>query len=202
MPGDTFSFQVSGGTVDDQNVDMFPALDVVFGITKTYSGIGVNGQDITVSSSETIGATTTTDTIIVSTPANFYTLDTFNGSTVYEYAFRMGDMYNGDDPLRLQRFTGILDVTGYLTFSGGTLALNPDWGLGQDVQSFNANEFIFSSFDANPPPISQYNINSFSFVLNYPNAPAAVPEPSTLALGLLGLLGGMVVVVRRRRFAA
>jgi hypothetical protein len=38
-------------------------LQAAFGSTQVFDGAGIDGQNITVSSSETVGATTTTDTI-------------------------------------------------------------------------------------------------------------------------------------------
>ena len=145
MPGNTFSFDVFGGINDGQSFAIFPAQNVAFGTTQTYVGAGINGQNITIISNEVIGATRTTEAIIVSAPVKLYTLGTYNGSTVSELVFRLGNLFTGSNPLLLQRFTGVLDLTGTLTFSGGTLPLNPEIGLGQDNQSFTANEFIFTS---------------------------------------------------------
>ncbi len=202
VPGDTFSFGVYGAGPDGGGVSLFPNQDVTFGTTRTYPGIGVNGQNITITSSEVIGATRTTDTIKVSTPVGFITTDTYQGTTISSLSFHIGDIYTGSDALLLQRFTGILNLSGSLTYVGGTLGLGPDFRIGEDFQSFTASEQIATSYDAGAPPISPYGINSFSFVLNYPNAPAAVPEPSTLALAGLGLIGSVVTLVRRRRLTA
>lgn len=195
VPGDTFSFGVYGAGAAGGGVSLFPNQDVTFGTTKTYPGIGVNGQDITISSSEVIGATRTTDTITVSTPISFITTDTYQGTTISELAFRVGDFYTGSDALLLQRFTGLLELQGSLNFIGGTLPLNPGFRIGEDFQSFTADEIIFTSLDPDAPPVSQFNVNRFSFVLNYPNAP--VPEPA--ALTSLGLAYGLTVVTGRRR---
>lgn len=157
VPGDTFSLDLyAGGPDSDGNkvsYNVIPNQDVVFGTTNTYADLGFNGQDVTISSSEVIGATTTNDTITISTPVTFVTTDTYQGITISVMTFRICDDFTGGDVLSLQRFTGILDLEGSITYSGGTLPLFPEFMLGQDLQSFTAHEFIFTSSDLNPPAI-------------------------------------------------
>jgi hypothetical protein len=78
VPGSPFDFDIAGfnytGTSGSYVVSATGPLQATFGSTDVFSGAGIDGQTITVSSSESVGATTTTDTVIISTPTNFLTV--------------------------------------------------------------------------------------------------------------------------------
>jgi hypothetical protein len=72
IPGDTVDVDVVAfNNTTNLVVYVVRPLDITFGTTNTYAGGDVNGQNVTVSSSEVIGGTTTTDTLVISVPTNF-----------------------------------------------------------------------------------------------------------------------------------
>ena len=79
-----------------------------FGMTQTFTAAGYNGQDYTITSSEAIGVTTTVDTITVSTPTNFLSTTTANGTKITQLQFDVGDANSGVT-------SGIADPLNYLT---------------------------------------------------------------------------------------
>lgn len=71
-PGSTFGIAVTGFNFNDPSDGIFltNVFNPVFGTTQTFTGGGLGGN-VTVSSSQVIGTTTTTDTFTISTPTNF-----------------------------------------------------------------------------------------------------------------------------------
>lgn len=195
-PGDTFSFSLAGfNSSSGQGFLLFNPQTVAFGTTQTYMGLGPNGQDITISSSETVGPTTTTDTFTISTPTNFLTTTTFGGITITALQFDVGTANSGSNTVSLVLPISSTTSSGSVLFSGGTLALTPTVTISAGGSAYSAVEGVNSGATA----ISGFAVRSFTINVNY----ATVPEPSTLALGSVGLAGaGIMVIVRRRRMAA
>ncbi|MBE7159571.1 MAG: hypothetical protein INR62_14270, partial [Rhodospirillales bacterium] len=82
-PADTFTFDIAGfNSASGVGYVLGSSLSTTFGTTQTFVGAGYNGQTYTITSSEAIGATTTVDTITISTPTNFLTSTTVNGTTI------------------------------------------------------------------------------------------------------------------------
>ncbi len=198
-PADTFSFDILGYNTASGS-GYFVAQGVpTFGVTSTYTGI--DGQVVTVSSSETVGVTNTTDTFTVSTPASFITDTTLNGLTITGLELDLGNANSGaanglaagntvDTVLPITTYTGS-GTTLYSTST--TTKLTPGTTLSNSGMSYAAVEGIQAGTSA----INQFNVRQFTYTIVYPN----VPEPSTWAMCGLGLVGG-AVMIRRRRLAA
>lgn len=195
-PGDTFSFSLAGfNSASGQGFLLFTPQNVAFGTTQTYMGLGPNGQDITISSSETVGATTTTDTFTLSTPTNFLTTTTFGGITITALQFDLGTANSGSNTVSLVLPITSTTSSGSILFSGGTFALTPTVTISAGGSAYAGVEGVNSGTSA----ISTFAVRSFTLTVNY----ATVPEPSTLAFVSLGLAGaGIMIVARRRRTVA
>lgn len=102
--------------------------------------------------------------------------------------------------------TGLPGTEGLVIFTSQT---NPNTAAGFDASDEAVLNDIFNTlltqaFSDNTNPLSNFDLgvlgdfyNEFAFSAN-PTSQAAVPEPATMALGLMGLAG---LLVRRRRMA-
>ena len=77
-PGDTFTFDIAGfnATSGVGYILGTGGQTATFGMTQTFTAVGANGQDYTMTSGETINGLTTTDTFTVTTPTSFLTTTT------------------------------------------------------------------------------------------------------------------------------
>ena len=185
-PLDGFSFDIVGSnSTSGQGYVLGPVETALFGLTTTYTGAGIDGQNYTVTSSETISNSRVTDTITVSTPTNFINESTYNGLTITALTLNIGTPNTLDFTSVL---TGITTTGTGLYSTASTLALTPQTILSNGGTSLSASEGINSGTTA----ITGFNVRSFTYVISY-----AVPEPSTWAMMGLGLVAGAVVARRR-----
>ena len=200
-PGDTFTFAIAGFNSTSGTGYILGSGEIAtFGATQTYVAAGYNGQNYTITSSEAIGATTTVDTITVSTPTSFLTSTTVNGTTINALQFDVGDsnsgvgVATGANPLNyLTPVTGATS-TGYIIYGTANTQFNltsaptlPTTMSLTDVEGVNTGTTA----------ISGIAIHQFTLTISYPTL-AAAPEPSTWAMCGLGLVGGAVMIRRRR----
>jgi hypothetical protein len=160
---------------------------------------------LTVTSSETIGATNVTDTITISVPTNFAPAGTTVGNPAGVVATMEADLggYNaGTDTLDFafpeptlataaNGGTGT-GVTGSLTYSGGTLTLSPQGNV--VLSNGNMSLEDAEGVQAGGSDLAAFNINSFTFTFSYPVT--AVPEPTSMAL--VGMFASAGCLWRRR----
>ena len=191
-PLDGFSFDIVGSnTASGIGYDLGPVETALFGLTTTYVGAGVDGQNYTVTSSETTSGSKVTDTITVSTPVDFINESTYNGATITALTLNIGDPNTLDFSSAL---TGITTSGSTLYSTASTLALTPSTTLTNGAESVSATEGVNYGTNA----ISPLDVRSFTYVITY-----AVPEPSAYALAGIGALAlGTVLLRRHRRQAA
>jgi hypothetical protein len=195
LTGSTFDFDIAGfnstGTV---GYYVAGPLQATFGSTQVFDGAGIDGQNITVSSSEVIGATTITDTIIVSTPTNFLTVASINGTTISDLQFDLGDSNAGGVGIALTSAIALSTVTGYTLYDSGAIqfALTP--ANDSSSTTLAAAEGVLLSGE----PIAEISVNEFELAFTYANPAAALPEPAALGVFAAGLLGVLAVAQRRR----
>ncbi len=184
IPSDTFDISLVGANAANQAAYLVSPIDATFGTTQNFAGAGLGGQTVTITSSEVVGATTTTDTISISVPTNFDpTGTTIAGSPITQMQSNLGGSFAGTDTLDYQ--TPLNPTTtvfaGSATYSGGILPLTPGDTLTNGNMSLAMVEGLSSAGDLAP-----FTIHNFTFTVTYPNV--AVPEPSSLALlGIVGL---------------
>jgi hypothetical protein len=180
-PGDTFTFDIAGfNSTSGVGYILGNDQSAVFGTTETYAGAGYNGQNITITSSEVIGATTTTDYFTVSTPTNFLTSATVNGTKITALQFDLGDANSGvtfnSVPDTVDFTTPIVSptATGYILYSSA------------NTQSLAGVEGVNDGSTA----ISTLAIHEFELAVTYANpAVSAAPEPGTWLLMIAGVAG-------------
>ncbi len=198
-PADTFSFDLLAYNTAAGNGYFIAAGVPTFGVTSTYTDF--DGNVVTVSSSETVGVTNTTDTFSFSTPTNFETAATINSLSITGIELDLGNANSGaattgtantvDTVLPIGTYTG----TGTALYSTATTTkLSPGTTLSNGNMSYAAVEGLQAGTSA----INQFNVRTFTYTIVYANL---VPEPSTWAMCGLGLVGG-AVMIRRRRLAA
>ncbi len=199
-PGDTFSFDLLGYNTASGSGYFIGEGDPTFGTTTTFTGY--DGNVITVTSSEAVGATTTVDTFSFTTPTSFLTDTTINGVTITGIELDLGNANSGaanglaaGDTVDLLTSTASATGKGTTTYNTTTKAnLSPGTTLSNGNSSYAAVEGI----QAGTAAINQYTVHSFTYTITYSNLPL-IPEPSSFALGALGLAACAGVVLRRRR---
>ena len=203
-PGDTFTFDIAGFN-NASGVGYILGSDesAVFGTTQTYTGAGYNGQNYTIASSEAVGATTTTDTFIVTTPTNFLSTTTVNGTKITALQFDLGDANSG---VTLGGVPDTVDFTSPVLAPAGTGfliygAANTQFALTPTLTQSNGNESLAAVEGVNDgtTAISTIAVHEFEFAVTYANAAvSAAPEPGTWALMLMGV-GVVGYALRRSR---
>ena len=162
-----------------------------FGLTSTVTA--ANGLIYTISSSESLGLTTTTDTFTLSTPVNFLTAAA--ASSINGLQFDVGDANSGNDPVSLVVPVTTYTATGSVTYgatSTNVATVSPTTQLATNGSSYAFAEGVNSS----PLTIaaSAYAFRTFTYSISYPTI---VPEPSTWAMLGLGIIAGAVAIRRR-----
>jgi len=194
LPGSTFDIDIAGynsaGTTGYYVVGATGPLQATFGSTQVFDGVGINGQNITVSSSESVGASTTTDTVIISTPTNFLTTNRINGTLISDLQLDLGDANADGVGISLSSAPTSLTESGYLLYNGGTkFTLSPtNYSSGTTL---GAAEGVIYGTSA----ISGLEVNEFELSFTYANP---VPEPASLGALGAGFLGLLTVAQRRR----
>ena len=199
-PGDTFTFDYAGFNSTSGVGYILGGSTATFGTPLTLATGGVNGQSLTLTSTETVNGTTTTDTFTLTTPTNFITTTTVNGTTITALQFDIGDANSGVIPGTPDTVDYALPVTGN-TQTGGLIyntstafALTPTTTLTNGGQSLAAVEGVNDGTTA----ISTLKVHSFTYSVTYNTVPTAAPEPSTFVLGGIGLLGAVGFARRRK----
>lgn len=203
-PGDTFTFDIAGfNSTSGAGYILGADQLATFGTTQTFTAAGYNGQDYTITSSESIGGTTTTDTITVSTPTNFLTTTTVNGTTITALQLDVGDANSGVSFANVANPLNYLTAVTGATSSGFMLysSANTQFALTSTPTLITSTSLSDSEgVNTGTTAISSFAVHQFTLTISYPTL-AIVPEPSTWALCGLGLAGG-ALLVRRRRTAA
>ncbi|MGI8436646.1 MAG: PEP-CTERM sorting domain-containing protein [Chthoniobacterales bacterium] len=198
VPADTFNIAIVGFNAANTGAFLVSPLTATFGMTQTFVGAGPGGQTVTVTSSETINGAMTTDTVTISVPTNFVpTGTTIGGTPVTLLEMDLGGYNAGTNTLDFLTPVTSPTYTGSIQYSGGTFALNPtpNTVLTNGNMSLKTAEGV----NAGGSDLSPLAIRSFTFTATY----ATVPEPSSIALGLIGGTGLLLAltVARRRRLA-
>jgi len=201
VPGDTFTFSIAGfNGASGQGFILGNGQSAIFGSTQTFAAAGVNGQAYTISSSEVIGATTTTDFFKISTPTNFLTTSTVNGITITALQFDIGTansgvgVATGADPLNFTSGIATYTATGNIVYGTGNtvFTLTPTVSMNNGTMTLTAAEGVNVGTSA----ISGIAVHEFNFSITYANV-SAVPEADTSAMLAAGL--GLVGFVAARR---
>ena len=205
-PADSFNIAVIGTTYSQSEAAyLVTPLTPTFGLTQSFAGSGPTaGETITVSSSESIGATRTTDTITITASTSFDPAGTTfsaDGASIGIIFFELGELNAGTNTLDFA--TPIVSplYTGSVTYSG-TSTLNTSSAATSHALLTNGNMSFadYTSISAGGSDLGAFAVSSSTITISYLNA-SVVPEPSTWAMRGLGLVGG-AVMVRRRRLAA
>ena len=201
IAGSTFSLDAIGynGAEPLDYVSLFTQpVTATFGAEQTFPAAGLDGQPVTVISSESTFQGATTDNVFVYVPSNFVPVGQTDaaGAVIDAVEFSIGDYLGGTQTLDFSTPPQDAVSTGGITFHLAGVAL-PE-GLTQN-QTFSNGGYSYSDYeqvtaDATSTPITEYSITAFSFAVTYD----AVPEPSTNAMMLLGA-GGLLCMVWRRR---
>lgn len=203
LVGDTFTFSIAGfNSTSGTGYILGSGLTSTFGTTQTFTGAGVNGQNYTISSSEVVGATTTTDYFKITTPVNFITTTTVNGITITALQFDIGTANSGVGVATGANVVNFADAIISYTAAGNIVygaantvfALTPTVTLAPGGLSFTAAEGVNTGTTA----ISTFAMHEFNFSITYANpVAAAVPEPATWTMMLAGF-GAIGFGLRRR----
>ncbi len=194
-PADTFSFDIAGfNSNSGVGYLLTPQETATFGVPMTFTAAGINGQDITITSGETIGATTTTDTFTVSTPTNFLTTTTVNGTTITALQFDIGNSNSGSNPVNVLLPISSYTAAGNILYgaSNTSFTLTPATTLGTNNLSYAASEGVNTGTSA----ISTIAVHSFTYSITYLTA---APEPSPFAAFGIGLLGLATLALKARK---
>ena len=109
---DTFTFDYAGFNTASGAGYILGGGTATFGTPLTLATGGVNGQSITLTSTEAVNGTTTTDTFMLTTPTNFITTTTVNGTKITALQFDIGDANSGVIPGAPDTVDYTLPVTG------------------------------------------------------------------------------------------
>jgi hypothetical protein len=196
VPASTFDIEIDGfnSTGTTGYLLLASPLQTTFGSTQVFDGVGPEGQNITVSSSESVGATTTTDTVIVSTPTNFFTGTKIGSTKIEALQFDIGDANANNAGITLTSAPTSLTESGYILYGTAETQFNltpTDYSSGTTLAAAEGVSYA-------PNYISTLAVNEFELSFTYAN-PVAVPEPATLGAFGAGLLG-LFTVAQRRRF--
>jgi hypothetical protein len=218
--GNSFDIAVVGYDVQGNGSSAYPFVvndagylvgpfSPTFGTTATETAATVDGETVTITSSETATKGVTTDKITVSVTTRFVPVDE---------TFADGDIINEED-LEIGFAAGTTGltfsepVTTTITASGTALygavtgkkttytfsaahGSAPYTYLNPTDTMLSADEGLESEYaDTTPADLTHYNISSFSFSFVYNTPTAPVPEPTT---GMVGLVIGSVGLLRRR----
>ena len=200
-PLSTFSFDVSGfNKAATTGYLLTPDETATFGATTTYAAAGINGQNITIASSESVGVTTTTDTFTVSTPTSFLTTTAVNGTTIAIVDFDLGDANSGGGTVNFTLPISSYSLSAYLLY--GTAETNFSYTPANTAATLtNGGMSIAVQEGVNfGSAVSAFAPNVLSLSISYPTL-SVVPEPSTWAMCGVGMVGCAGVVFRRRRAA-
>jgi hypothetical protein len=170
-------------------------LQVAFGSTQVFDGAGIDGQNITVSSSETVGATTTTDTIIISTPTNFLTTATIDGTTISDLQLDLGDGNAGGVGIALTTAILSSSATGFILYDSGATMFSLGPTNDSSTTSLSGSEGVLYG----GPSVSALDVNEFEIAFTYANPVASLPEPDSFGVFGAGLMG-LLIVAQWRRF--
>jgi len=196
VPGSTFDIDIaafnSTGTTGYYVFGTNGPETATFGSTDVFTGAGIDGQTITVSSSESVGATTTTDTIIVSTPTNFLTTNKIDGTTMTSLQLDLGDADADNVGISLNSPVASSTASGYMLYGSGETQFTLTPGNDSTSTTLAAAEGVSTS-----GAIASVGVNEFELTFTYAN-PAPVPEPASFAVFGAGLLGLLTVAQRRR----
>jgi hypothetical protein len=195
LTGSTFDIDIAGfNSTGTAGAYVVSPLQVAFGSTQVFDGAGINGQDITVSSSETVGATTTTDTIIISTPTNFLTTATINGTTISDLQLDLGDGNAGGVGIALTTAILSSSATGFLLYNSGATMFGLGPANDSSTTSLSGAEGVLYGSAA----ISALDVNEFEIAFTYANPVAPLPEPDSFGVFGAGLMGLLMLGQRRR----
>jgi hypothetical protein len=199
VPNDTFDIDVVGFDQLGDGVYLAGPFSATFGSTQTFPGAGPNGQTVTVTSSENIGPSTTTDTVTISVPSDFIPSGfTINGNPVTEIEMDLGNSNAGNDTLDFVLPITGATYSGSLHYVGGTVDLSSSAQANTVLTNNNMSLETALAASAGGGNLAGIDINSFTFMVMYPTV--EVPEPATIGMLFLGaaILGGILFLRRRR----
>lgn len=198
VAGDGFSFNVLGTNPDlGRATTLFAPQTVPFGTTRLFDYRG--GQTLTVTSAETRNGLQATDVF------SFYVTDNFlpagtqfaDGTAITGIQVALGNGA-GDNPVNLAAPIASIGGTGTLTYDGGSFSFPADVTASDDGLSYSLFANIYNGTDDQSVSPDQYR--RYDFSITYLTAAAAVPEPATWAVMLVGL--GLAGIGLRRRGSA
>ena len=193
-PGDTFDIDITAfGTVDSAYA--VGPLTATFGATQTFTNATLDGETVTVASSESVTPTTTTDTVTISAPTAFLPSGaTFSDGTAItsEQVDLGGNAGTNGLDLALPINPTTLSGLGSFAYNGGTGA----FAFTPAIDATDTDLTGALGLNAGGGDVTQFGLNSFSLAFTY--GTTAVPEPTSVA----GLLAGGSLLARRRRGTA
>jgi hypothetical protein len=197
-PGDMFSFDVAAYNTSTMPTTAEYAVDpddVAFGTTAMTTGLG--GDAVSITSSETVGAMTTTDTFTVSTATNFAPVGQTIGASMLPITglqFSIGIDATYGDPVNVVLPITSYSATGstiYGTGTGTTVNLSPNTTVAGGGESYT----MYENISDGGTTLNALRFHSFTYTITYDTLP--VPEPSAMVLCGLGLIGCALWALRR-----
>ncbi len=175
---------------------MVAPLTVTFspGQSQSFVGVGIGGQTVTVTTNETIGATTTTDTITIGVPQNLLPPGTtIGGAAVTTLQLDLGRGNAGTNLLDFALPITNLLTSGTILYNLGNFSVTPVAELNGTNTALSAMTGITSLGNGD---LSNFGIRSFTLNFTYSNV---VPEPATWAFLATSVAVGLAATLRRRR---